>query len=263
MTKIFDLKGSVKGNINLPSVFSTDFRPDLITRAFLVIRSNKRQAYGSDPLAGMRTSAHYHGVKDTRHSMKNKEIARMDRIHEGPSGLSMTARFVPQARKGRKVHPPLIGKNWSQKINKKENRFAIRSAIAATTLYDVIKKKSRIPVMDLPIIVENEFESLKKSSDVIKFLESIKLEAEMERAQKKKVRAGKGKMRGRKYKKKKSFLFVISKNGAIVKACKNIAGADVCDVNNLNVELLAPGAQAGRLTIFTESAIKKLGEIYG
>jgi large subunit ribosomal protein L4e len=85
----------------------------------------------------------------------------------------------------------------------------------------------------------------------------------MERAKIKKVRSGKGKNRGRRYKRKKSVLFVFASNKGLLNAAKNIAGADVCLVNNLNAELLAPGTQPGRLTIFTESAIKKLGEIYG
>ncbi len=58
-------------------------------------------------------------------------------------------------------------------------------------------------------------------------------------------------------------MLVVSKNNGILKAAKNIAGIDVCDVSNINVELLAPGTQAGRLTVFDESSIKKLGELYG
>jgi large subunit ribosomal protein L4e len=33
-------------------------------------------------------------------------------------------------------------------------------------------------------------------------------------------------------------------------------------VSNLNAELLAPGAHAGRLTIWTSGAIEKLGEFH-
>ncbi len=89
------------------------------------------------------------------------------------------------------------------------------------------------------------------------------MKKEIERTKNKKIRAGKGKTRGRKYKKKKSVLFVISENKGIVNAVGNLAGVDVCLEKNLNAELLAPGTHAGRLTIFTESSIKKLGEIYG
>jgi len=263
MTKVFDLSGNVKGEMNLPSVFLTPYRPDLIKRAFLSIQSNKRQPYGADPLAGHRTSAFYKGVRKGPHHMMNREMSRMKRIHGGPPALTMTARFVPQATKGRKAHPPKPEKKWTIKINRKERRLAIKSAIASTILFDIVSKKHKIPEIDLPIIITDDFEHLKKTKDIINVLKSLKLEDEIKRAEIKKIRAGKGKMRGRRYKKKKSVLFIVSKSNGIVKACKNIPGVDICNIKNLNVELLAPGAQPGRLTIFTESAIQKLGEIYG
>ena len=45
-----------------------------------------------------------------------------------------------------------------------------------------------------------------------------------------------------------------------VKAARNLLGVDVTDVSNLNAELLAPGTQAGRLTVWTQSAIERLGK---
>jgi large subunit ribosomal protein L4e len=69
-------------------------------------------------------------------------------------------------------------------------------------------------------------------------------------------------MRGRKYRKRKGPLIVIAEDKGISKAAKNIEGLDCCMTTKLNAELLAPGTNAGRLTIYTESAIKKLGEVY-
>ena len=43
---------------------------------------------------------------------------------------------------------------------------------------------------------------------------------------------------------------------------RNHAGVDVVEVNNVNAELLAPGTHAGRLTIYTKSAIEKLGDLF-
>ncbi|MBR9691209.1 50S ribosomal protein L4, partial [Candidatus Woesearchaeota archaeon] len=64
--------------------------------------------------------------------------------------------------------------------------------------------------------------------------------------------------RGRKYKKKKGILFVVSKDCSLEKAARNIPGIDIAVVNSLNAKLLAPGAVPGRLTLFTEAAIDKL-----
>jgi len=261
--KIFDLDGNKKGEIDLPKVFSTPFRPDVIQRAVLAIQSHKRQPYGVDPLAGKRTSAHYHGERRARHTMMNVELARMPRIHGGPPALHFRARFVPQAVKGRRAHPPKAEKVWWQKINKKERILAIKSAIAATGIKDIVLQRGHIiENLDLPIVVDDSLQELKKTKDIENFLKKIGLEKELKRAKRKKVRPGKGKMRGRRYKKKKSILFVIAEDKGIVNAAKNLPGVDVCLVNNLNAELLAPGAHPGRLTIYTVSAIQKLGEIY-
>ena len=65
-------------------------------------------------------------------------------------------------------------------------------------------------------------------------------------------------MRGRKNRKKKGPLLVVSKDCKLVKSAKNIPGIEIIEIKNINTELLAPGAEPGRLTLFTESAIKEL-----
>jgi large subunit ribosomal protein L4e len=263
-TNIFDTQGNVKGDIELPKVFSISYRPDLIKRAVLAVQSHNRQSYGVDVLAGKRTSAHYHGVRHYRYSMMNKEMARMHRIHQGPPGLNLTARIAPQARKGREAHPPIVEKIFWQKINDKERILAIKSAIAATAIKDIVAKRGHmINSIILPIVVDDSLQEIKKTKQIKQFLEKIGLKEELKRSSKKKVRAGKGKMRGRRYKKRKGPLIVVAEDKGLINAARSIAGIDCCLVNRLNAELLAPGTNAGRLTIYTESAIRKLGEIYG
>jgi large subunit ribosomal protein L4e len=74
----------------------------------------------------------------------------------------------------------------------------------------------------------------------------------------KKIRAGKGKRRGRKYKFAKGPLLVIKEDYGIVKAMKNIPGFEVAKIENLSIELLAPGAMPGRFVIWTQSAFNEL-----
>jgi len=262
-TNVFDVQGNAKGEIELPKVFSTSYRPDLIKRAVLAIQSHNRQPYGVDPLAGKRTSAHYHGVRHYRYSMMNREMARMHRIHGGPPGLQLAARIAPQARKGREAHPPIIERNFWQKINDKERILALKSAIASTALKDIVNKRGHFNNIILPIVVDDSFQEIKKAKQVKQFLEKIGLKEELARIKNKKIRAGRGKMRGRKYRKRKGPLIVVAEDKGIINSAKNISGIDCCLVGKLNAELLAPGTNAGRLAIFTESAIKKLGEIYG
>jgi len=255
---IFNINGEKKGEVELPKIFNVEYRPDVIKKAFLVLMSKLRQRYGSDPMAGKKTSAHYHGKRDYRYTMMNREMSRLPRIH-GSGYLSWTARIAPQAVKGRRAHPPKAEKNWAMKINKKENRLAIKSAIAATANKELIKEHGyKTFDGEIPIIIDDKFEELKKTKDVYEALKKLGLEKELERAKKKKVRAGKGKMRGRRYKRKVGPLIVVSKPCNLLLAARNIPGLSVVPVKDLNVLFLAPGGTAGRLTIFTESAIKEL-----
>ena len=259
--KLFNADGTEAGEVELPSVFETPIREDIIRRAFLAIMSHSRQPYGADPLAGLRSSAHYHGRRKIRWSMMNREMARLPRIHGKVGYLQWRVRVVPQAVKGRKAHPPVAEKNFRQKINRKERLLALKSAIAATANIELVRARGHKASV-APIIASSDVESFSKTSQVVKFLESAGLSEELERAAVRKVRAGKGKMRGRKYKKRKGPLFVVS-GGQIEKAARNIPGVDVVRARNLNVRLLAPGGVPGRLTIFTEQSLSKIEELWG
>ncbi len=259
---VLSLEGKPVEKIALPSFFSLPVREDLIRRAVLAFQANRRQPYGADPLAGKRTSAHYHGRRDLPpdQRMMNRELSRLPRIHSHcPPHLFLTARFAPQAVKGRRAHPPKAEKKWEQKINRKEKKLATLCAIAATAVPELVKARGHRYEGGLPIIVEDAVEKLEKTREVEDFLKKIGLERELERAKEKKVRAGRGKMRGRKYRRKKSVLFVVSHaNVPLKKAAENLPGVDVVSAKDLNVEHLAPGAHAGRLTIYTKSAVKEL-----
>jgi large subunit ribosomal protein L4e len=256
---VINSKGKSVGKIDLPKVFKKEFRPDVIKRAFLAVKSMKRQPYGSDVLAGKRTSADYHGRRRIRYSMMMRDMARLPRLHGGTPFLSWRVRRVPSAVKGRRAHPPKVEKKWEQKINKKEMELAFKSAIAATANIELVKKRGHRTenIKDLPLIIK-DIESIKKTSDVKKLFISLGLEEELNRTNERKVRSGKGKMRGRKYKKKIGPLVIIANDDGIIKACKNLPGVDARIFNQVSIEDLSPGANAGRLTIWSRSSIEKL-----
>jgi large subunit ribosomal protein L4e len=264
VTKVFTLQGAEKGEVKLPSIFGSSFRPDLIRRAVLAAQSARRQPYGVNKLAGKRTSALYHGVKDVENSMKNREVARGPRSTGTSPGQEFRMRFVPQAVGGRQAHPPKAEKKFTLKLNEKEQRLALASAIAATADAELVKARGhRADGLEFPIIVESAVEHIKKAKDVEAFLRSIRLEDELERANVRKIRAGRGKMRGRKHRTKKSVLFVVAEDKGIGRAGRNLPGTDVMPFKSLTVESLAPGGAAGRLTVWSEDAIKKMRELYG
>lgn len=258
---VYDLSGKPVESLTLPKVFSEPVREDLIWRDVLSTLSKKRQPYGTDPYAGKRTSAHYHGRRRSRYSMMNIGRARMPRLHgHTVPWLRLVARFVPQARKGRRAHPPKVEKIWEEKINKKERRKAVISAIAATAKRELVEKRGHKieKVKELPLIVVEDIEKISKTKELVEVLKNLGLEEELKRIKKKKVRAGKGKMRGRRYKRKVGPLIVIVEDRGIGKAAKNLPGIDVCRVENLGTYILAPGAMPGRLTLWSKKAVEKL-----
>lgn len=263
MATIYSLKGEKAGTITLGAAFKTPLREDLIHKVVISMQSNRRKKYGVDPLAGLRTSAHYHGSSHVygRARMAGREMARMARIHgEGP--LLFAARAVPQAIKGRKAHPPTAEKDWSKLLNKKEKKLALISAIAASANKEaVLARGHKVDgLKDVPLVIVDDFENLDKTKEVQSVLLALGLKDELERSKAKKVRAGKGTKRGRKYVKKKGPLVIVSKKCGLQKAARNIAGLDIVVVDKVNTEMFAPGAQAGRLAIWTKSAIEEVGK---
>lgn len=247
LAELKDLKGEVKKKIRLPAAFDEDFRPDLIKKAVLAIQSTRYQPHGAHPYAGIRTSAHSWG--------SGRGVSHVPRIKNG----SRAAR-VPQARGGREAHPPKVEKVLIEKVNKKEKRKALLSAIAATTKEDLVRARGHKFEAKLPIVIEEAFEKLERTSDVIAALQATGVYPDVERARaSRKVRPGRGKIRGRHYKQRKSLLIVTK--GEPLRAARNLAGVDAVSVNELNAEHLAPGTHAGRLTVWTAGAVKKLGEL--
>jgi large subunit ribosomal protein L4e len=247
LVELKDLKGKVKKKVRLPPAFDQEFRPDLIKKAVLAIQSTRYQPHGAHPYAGIRTSAHSWG--------SGRGVSHVPRIKNG----SRAAR-VPQARGGREAHPPKVEKVLVEKVNKKEKRKALLSAIAATTKEDLVRARGHRFEAKLPIVIEEAFEKLERTSDVIAALQAAGVYPDVERARaSRKVRPGRGKIRGRHYKQRKSLLIVTK--GEPLRAARNLAGVDAVSVNELNAEHLAPGTHAGRLTIWTAGAVKKLGDL--
>lgn len=257
---ILDLTKNKIGEVDLPPQFYEEFRPDLIRQAVLSIQSHKRQNYGASPEAGKRSSAKLSRRRRDYKTSYGFGISRVPRKIMSRRGTRMNwvGAFAPGMVGGRRAHPPKSHKLWGKKINHKENSKAIRSAIAATLLNDVVAERGHLIPEGFPFALQENFESLDKTVNVRDSLEKLGFAKELCRAEGKSVRAGKGKGRGRKYQKKKSILIVVAKEGKIAKAAANLPGIDVAEVKKLNAEILAPGGKAGRLTLWTSSALEIL-----
>ena len=249
---VYNLEGKKVEDLELPEIFNTPVRPDLIRRAFIAAWSKKFTPYGKSPLAGRKVVAWSVG--------KGYDMARIRRI-EGFGRAAMAANVVG----GYRVRAPKPYMKLVRFINKKEKLAALKSAIAATKDPVLVQFRGhRIDfVHELPIVVVEDFENLTKTRDVRKVLLNLGLQAELDRVKEgRRVRAGKGKRRGRKYKRRKGPLIIVSnKDAPVIRAARNLEGIDVKVVDNLSVINLAPGGWPARLTIWTKSAILRLPKI--
>jgi large subunit ribosomal protein L4e len=241
---IYNLDGEADGEVELPSVFETPVRADLIAKAVHAAQANRKQDYGSDEYAGLRTPAESMGS-----GRGQAHVPQQDG----------RARRVPQAVKGRRAHPPKAEKDRSIDINDKERQLAVRSALAATTDAELVAERGHeFDRETVPVVVSDDFEDLVKTQDVLGLLDALDVADDIERADDTKIKAGQGSMRGRKYRRPSSILFVTSDEPST--AARNLAGVDVATAREVNTEDLAPGAAPGRLTVFTESAIEEVAD---
>merc|ERR1711874_409313 len=103
-----------------------------------------------------------------------------------------------------------------------------------------------------------------KTKQAVEFLRRNKAWADVAKVYaSRRMRAGKGKLRNRRHVQKLGPLVVYDQDQGITKAFRNIPGVDTIQVDNLNILKLAPGGHVGRFVIWTESAFKKLDDLYG
>jgi large subunit ribosomal protein L4e len=244
---ILDVEGKSAGDIHLPEVFQTSIRLDVIRKAAIAQQSHSFQPQGRNLMAGKRTTAESFGV--------GRGISRVPRIG-GHGPLSGSAAFAPGTVSGRMAFPPVTSKKLVKEINQKERRLALKAAIAATASDDMVRKRGHKFDEDrtLPLVVSNELENISKSSDAKRFLTSIGVWDDIVRVRKsKRVKAG-SRVHA------VGPLVVVGEDKNARKALRNFEGLDVVRASDLSVEALAPGTHPGRLTIWSESAIKTIAE---
>ncbi len=247
---LYNLEGEVAGTVDLPEVFRSPVRADLIRRAVNAARANRRQPYGPSPMAGMRHAVSTWG--------KGRGVARVQRITGGRRGAQS-----PGTVGGRRAFPPNPAKDWGKKLNKKEGRLARASALAALRDPQIVAARGHRfrEDLSLPIVVEDEVEELEQTREAVEFLQAMGVYDDVERArQGRKVRAGRGKMRGRRFKQPVGPLLVLTDPAKGGRSFANLPGVEVVGPAMLNPEVLAPGGDPGRLTIFSEGALSALRE---
>jgi large subunit ribosomal protein L4e len=251
-----DLRGKEIELLELPSVFSTPFRPEIIKKVYVNVLSTKFQTQGRYPAAGEIVSA------ESRNT--GLGIARIARARGEGFQRAGQAAGVAGVRSGRLAHPPVSWKKSFKKINKKEKQLGFCSAIAATSNRDIMEKRGHNvgKISEFPIVVSNDLEKITRTTELRKTLQSLGLEEDLKRSTNiVRIPSGKSRLRGRKKHPALSCLIVVSKDSAVSKLKKSLPGVNIVSIESLSIMDLVPGTKPVRLTIYTKNAINSMNKI--
>lgn len=256
---VFGKDGASTGeNLPLPLVFTAPMRTDIVRFVTMNIQRNRRQGHAVNVDAGMQHSAESWGT--------GRAVSRIPRVSGSGTHAASSGAFGNMCRGGRMFGPKKIWRRFHRKMPKGQRRYAVCSAIAASAVPALVMARGhRVDgAPEIPLIVDDSAESIKKTSDAYKVLKALGVAADVDKAAgSKKVRAGKGKMRNRRYVMRRGPLFVYASNSSAERAFRNLPGVEVAHVDRLNLLQLAPGGHLGRLVIWSKSAFQRLDTLYG
>jgi len=248
----------VMSSVVLPGVFTSSIRPDIVHFVEYNLAKNRMQAHAVNNRAGMQHSAESWGT--------GRAVARIPRVSGSGTHRAGQAAFGNFCRKGRMFNPLKIWRRWHRKVNLNQKRHAVASSLAASSLTSLVLARGHrvMDIPELPLVIEN-YEWIEKTKDLLAMLRNIGCGEDLDKVIKSKhLRAGKGKMRNRRYVMKRGPLMIFGEeNEKLYKACRNVPGLDVCNVNRLNLRMLAPGGTVGRLIVWTKSAFESLDNLFG
>ncbi len=220
LVTVYNEKSEPSGkSIALPAIFKAPIRPDVVSFVHDQIRKNARQPYAVSEKAGHQTSAESWGT--------GRAVARIPRVRGGGTHRSGQGAYGNMCRGGRMFAPTVSWRRWHRRVNIKQRRYAIVSAIAASGVPGLVMAKGHNveSVPEFPLVLSDKIEETKKTKDAVKILRSLQAWKDIERVvATKRFRAGKGKMRNRRRIMKRGPLVIYNKDNGITKAFRNIPG---------------------------------------
>jgi len=265
LVTVFNINGRpTMKQLPMPDVMLSPIRADLINFVHTNMAKNNRQPYAVQNNEGP------HGIR-AGHQVAAKSwgtgraVSRVPRVKGGGTHRAGQGAYANMCRGGRMFAPTKVWRKWHRKINTNQKRYAVCSAVAASAVPALVMARGhRIQSVDeIPLVIESDFQSLKKTKAALNCLQAFHLSSELRRCKRRYKRAGKGKMRNRRWKHRLGPLIIYAKNNGICEAVRNIRGVDYCSIYSLNLLKLAPGGHIGRLIIWTEDAFKILNDVYG
>merc|ERR1712036_32991 len=217
-----------------PAVFKAPIRPDVVHFVHSNMAKNSRQPYAVHKHAGHQTSAESWGT--------GRAVSRIPRVRGGGTHRSGQAAFGNMCRGGRMFAPLKTWRKWHKKCNINQRRYAMTSAIAATGVPALVMAKGHMidSVPEIPLVVSNNVENYSKTKQAVTMLKAVGAWDDIKRVYAtRRMRAGRGKMRGRKHVQKLGPCIVYKNDNGIVKSFRNIPGVSLVPVETLNILRIA------------------------
>merc|ERR1711941_93236 len=234
-------------------------RSDVVQFVHTNLNKNRRQAYAVSVKAGHQTSAESWGT--------GRAVARIPRVAGGGTHRAGQAAFGNMCRGGRMFAPTKTWRRWHRRVNLNQKRMAVCSALAASALPSLVMAPGHSidNVPEVPLVIANEAVSgLEKTSAAVKLLKAVSAYDDVQKSKdSRRIRAGKGKRRNRRYVQHVGPLVVYDESGPLTQAFRNLPGVELCQVSRLNLLRLAPGGHLGRFIVWTEGAFKQLDSVFG
>lgn len=258
LVTVFSLSGDKAGETTLPAVMTAPLRPDIVQFVHTNMNKNNRQAYAVAIRAGHQVSAKSWGT--------GRAVARVARVGGGGTSRSGQGAFGNMCRGGRMFAPTKTWRKWHRRINTNQKRYAVASALAASAIPALVMARGHMidEVPEVPLVLDSSIEKANKTSVAKDVLTAVGAYDDVEKAgDSKKIRAGKGKMRNRRYVMRRGPLVIYKQNDGVEHAFRNLPGVELCCVDRLNLLQLAPGGHMGRFIVWSQAALEALDTIYG
>lgn len=177
LVSVFNEQGENAGQVTLPAVFKAPIRPDVVNFVHSNMAKNSRQPYAVHVHAGHQTSAESWGT--------GRAVARIPRVRGGGTHRSGQGAFGNMCRGGRMFAPTKTWRRWHRPINQKQRRYAICSALAASSVPALLMarghKVDNIP--EVPVVCTNAIESLTKTKAAVALLKRLNAYDDVEKCQ--------------------------------------------------------------------------------
>jgi len=258
VVSVFSTEGVAQESTTLPAVFTVPIRPDIVNFVHTNMAKNHRQPYAVSKRAGHQTSAESWGT--------GRAVSRIPRVQGGGTQRAGQGAFGNMCRGGRMFAPTKVFRRWHRHVNVNQKRYAVASALAATAVPALVMARGhRVEeVPEMPLVVDTSLQTCSKTTAALATLKALGASAEVDKVKdSKKIRAGKGKMRNRRYVQRRGPLVIYDKSEGIHLAFRNLPGVETACVDRLNLLTLAPGGHMGRFCVWTQAAFDKLDSIYG